>query len=151
MVITIVLCVILCAIFSLIYLFYFNIGPISTNTIFSDDETDSLPYIIPEKKEKSSFVATLKPTAKDSTSNLLYKSKETDCKIYHEIYDSEQFPNSNCCGYGSCVIMCPQHAISISDGMAVISQFCNGCVKCVSVCPRIIIVIVPSDSEANMI
>ena len=46
-----------------------------------------------------------------------------------------------CLGLGSCVGVCPQHAISIVDGIAVVdSRKCVGCGLCAKTCPKGIIV-----------
>ena len=45
-----------------------------------------------------------------------------------------------CLGLGSCVKVCPQGAISIQDGVAVVNQHkCIGCGLCSKTCPKGII------------
>ena len=49
-----------------------------------------------------------------------------------------------CMGYGSCVAVCPEHAISIQDGVAVVNRDrCIGCGLCTKACPKSLIELVP--------
>ena len=49
-----------------------------------------------------------------------------------------------CLGLGTCVRACPEHAIKIIDGVAVVSRSkCIGCGVCVKACPKGIIELVP--------
>lgn len=49
-----------------------------------------------------------------------------------------------CIGYGSCVKVCSQNAISIENGIAVIDrEKCGGCGECALACPKKLIKIVP--------
>lgn len=53
-----------------------------------------------------------------------------------------------CTGYGDCKAVCPFGAIEIIDGIAVVNpDKCKACGKCVAVCPRHLIVLVPYDKE----
>ena len=47
-----------------------------------------------------------------------------------------------CIGKGDCAAACPQRAITIMNGTAVISNFCIGCGKCIPLCPKGIIQLV---------
>lgn len=52
--------------------------------------------------------------------------------------------NYGCLGYGSCVRSCPFDAIHIEDGIAVVDkEACKACGKCVAVCPKHLIELVP--------
>ena len=49
-----------------------------------------------------------------------------------------------CLGYGDCMKVCETQAISIRDGHACVDRSrCTGCGRCVSVCPRNVIGMVP--------
>ena len=51
-------------------------------------------------------------------------------------------------GYGSCVKACPFDAIHIVNGIAVVDKGkCKACGKCVAVCPRHLIEIIPYKSN----
>lgn len=52
-----------------------------------------------------------------------------------------------CMGFGSCVKVCPFDAIHIVDGVAKVDkEKCKACKKCIAVCPRHLIELVPYDS-----
>lgn len=54
-----------------------------------------------------------------------------------------------CMGLGSCVKVCSEDAISISDGIAAIDkEKCLGCGKCVKACPKNLIQLVPDKRTA---
>lgn len=49
-----------------------------------------------------------------------------------------------CLGFGSCVKVCPNFAINVKNGVAVVNKYkCVGCGLCVSACPRGLIELVP--------
>jgi len=53
-----------------------------------------------------------------------------------------------CVGMGSCIKSCKFDAISIVDGVAKVDkEKCTGCMACVSVCPKNLIVMIPYDSH----
>lgn len=52
--------------------------------------------------------------------------------------------DSGCLGYGSCVSACPFDAIHVVDGVAVVDkEKCKACGKCVEVCPKRLISLIP--------
>lgn len=52
--------------------------------------------------------------------------------------------SSGCLGYGSCVKACPFDAIHVVDGVAVVDkEACKACEKCVAVCPKHLISLIP--------
>ena len=54
-----------------------------------------------------------------------------------------------CLGFGSCVAVCPQDAIRVENGVAMVNRKkCVGCGLCVKACPRGLIELVP---EANRV
>ena len=56
-----------------------------------------------------------------------------------------------CLGYGSCKKACPFGAIEIVNGIArVDEEKCKACGKCVAVCPRHLIELVPYDSDMRV-
>ncbi len=49
-----------------------------------------------------------------------------------------------CLGFGSCVAVCPEQAISVFEGVAVVNRNrCVGCGLCAKACPRGLITLVP--------
>lgn len=56
--------------------------------------------------------------------------------------------NSGCLGYGSCVKECPFDAIHVVNGVAVVDrEACRACGRCVAVCPRQLISLVPYEAK----
>lgn len=56
--------------------------------------------------------------------------------------------NYGCIGFGSCVAACPQDAIRVVDGVAVVNRKkCVGCGLCVKACPRGLIELVPEHNR----
>lgn len=53
-----------------------------------------------------------------------------------------------CCGFGSCVKVCPFDAIHIVNGIAVVDrEACKACGKCVEKCPRHLIQLIPYEQK----
>ena len=53
-----------------------------------------------------------------------------------------------CLGFGSCAAVCPQNAIRVIDGVAVVNRNrCVGCGLCVKACPRGLIELVPESKH----
>ncbi len=56
-----------------------------------------------------------------------------------------------CLGFGSCARACPFGAIEMRDGLAVVHpELCRGCAKCVAVCPRKLIRLVPASAKVHV-
>ncbi len=54
--------------------------------------------------------------------------------------------NYGCLGFGTCVKACPFDAIHIVDGIAVVDkEACKACSKCIAVCPKHLIELVPKN------
>ncbi len=56
-----------------------------------------------------------------------------------------------CLGFGDCVRTCPQGAIQIRDGVAVVSVACIGCRACANQCPRNVIRMVPVKAQRMLL
>ena len=57
-----------------------------------------------------------------------------------------------CLGYGACAHVCPQNAIRIEDGLAIVDKrLCVGCGKCVAACPRKLIALVPAKATIHVL
>lgn len=64
------------------------------------------------------------------------------CAVIASVYGSVGGCNYMCIGSGDCASACPQKAIRIVNGTAVITNFCTGCGECIPVCPKGIIQLV---------
>lgn len=81
--------------------------------------------------------------------NANYNFDDTeDCRIAYLApgHGSKKCP-FGCSGFGSCAKACPFDAIRIIDGLAVVDrEKCQACGKCVDVCPKKLIEIIPDDA-----
>ncbi len=57
----------------------------------------------------------------------------------------------SCYGLGTCVTVCPNNAISLVDGVAVVNEDkCISCGQCVAICPQHIITMIPDNSAVEV-
>lgn len=68
-----------------------------------------------------------------------------DCRLFKEIYENVSDCTWGCIGFGSCINYCPQDAISIKNGTAVINSNCTGCGLCIDTCPNGLIALIPKE------
>lgn len=56
--------------------------------------------------------------------------------------------NSGCLGFGTCAKVCPFDAIQVVNGVAVVDkEKCKACGKCIAVCPKKLISLVPYEAK----
>ena len=80
-----------------------------------------------------------------AVNQMVYEGVES-CKMAAQLYGGEKSCHFGCLGLGDCAKQCPYHAIKICDGVAVVNpDICKACKKCVSVCPKGIIDLVPKN------
>lgn len=66
------------------------------------------------------------------------------CAACNKFYNGSKTCTSGCLGYGDCVRVCPENAISIVGKIAVVNRAkCIGCGKCVKECPNDLIALRP--------
>lgn len=72
----------------------------------------------------------------------------SDC-ITQSVFDNGKKACSfGCLGMGSCVEVCPYHAIKVVDGVAIANKaLCEACGLCVNTCPKKIIELIPKSSK----
>lgn len=59
--------------------------------------------------------------------------------------------NSGCLGYGTCTQVCPFDAIHVKSGVAVVDkEKCKACGKCVEVCPKHLISLIPYSNTVQV-
>lgn len=83
-------------------------------------------------------------SSKEFSSRRLDYTGLKDCRLFHDLYQSEFDCLYQCIGFGSCVAQCPQQAIRIQNGTALVTEGCIGCGRCVDICPKNVIELFPS-------
>ena len=70
-----------------------------------------------------------------------------DCLAASRLLGGYMTCQYGCLGFGNCVKKCPQDAISIQNGVAMVDRDnCVGCGICLDACPKGVIEIIPKDS-----
>lgn len=70
-----------------------------------------------------------------------------NCAIIAKFYGSLTEDGNDCIGYGDCVAACPQQAIEIQGGTAIVTDACCGCGSCVATCPKNLIALFPKKQK----
>lgn len=99
-----------------------------------------------ETVKKVAFVA-CKAHCEDVSLDYDYYGVE-DCRMLSFVPNGgPKSCNDGCLGFGSCVSVCQFDAISVKDGVAVVDrEKCKACGKCVEVCPKHLISLIPYDA-----
>jgi Na+-translocating ferredoxin:NAD+ oxidoreductase subunit B len=75
----------------------------------------------------------------------------TDCAAAAAVGGGDKACRYGCLGYGTCVRVCPAHAIEVVNGVArVHPDLCISCGQCVAACPRGIIRMVPQSRRIHV-
>lgn len=148
MFITILVSVVVLLVVGGLSFFVFSERGLTCNSVFSQDEVDYVPYIIPKFEKNSGLKAVVKcsPNRTFSHKRLEYDGM-TDCRLFIETYGTEEYCQWGCPGYGTCVSYCPQDAIIIKNDTAIITESCNGCGLCLDHCPQNLIDLVPRNKD----
>lgn len=115
-------------------------GTLASELSFADSWIDDAPRHFGRKAVISSF---------DSGNRRLVYKGERNCALFYSVYNSEYDSPDKCIGFGDCVERCPQKAISIQDGRAVVGVLCNGCGACIDACPVSLISLVPAERRGE--
>mgnify|MGYP002624832299 CR=1 FL=1 len=116
---------------------------LATELHFDEEKQDS------NLQSDFSKVAVIEKTSETPPEKRLVYKGEKNCRLFHQIYRSEYKDPTVCIGFGDCVAVCPQEAITIKHNVATVSKMCNGCGKCISSCPENIISLVPSQKKSQ--
>ncbi len=74
------------------------------------------------------------------------------CQAVSMMYAGDSACAYGCLGYGDCAAACPEHAISICNGLATVNDaLCVGCGICAKACPKGVIAIVPADQSHHVL
>ena len=86
-------------------------------------------------------------TCSATTKTAEYDGVQT-CAAASMIFGGANSCRFGCLGYGDCAAACPNNAICLTDGIAIIdTSRCLGCTICASVCPKRIISMVPQETK----
>lgn len=121
------------------------------NYLFADDELKHIACKKTELIEKPFRAVVLCHPDKTFESRRMEYNGIMDCSIFDRLYQTEYDCIYQCLGFGSCQKVCPQQAITIINGTAVVQEGCIGCGRCVDVCPKNIIKLVSVDSQDQII
>lgn len=73
------------------------------------------------------------------------------CSATERFYNGKGVCRTGCDGLGDCAAVCPEHAICIVNGVAVVNEDkCVACGKCVATCPNHLIVIRPAKQKVDV-
>ena len=74
-----------------------------------------------------------------------------DCMAAARLLDGFMECKYGCLGFGNCVMACPEHAISVVDGIATVDEDnCIGCGICADACPKHVISIIDKDTKVRV-
>ena len=85
-------------------------------------------------------------TCEASKDKLEYAGIES-CRMAVQVFGGPKACSYGCVGFGDCLRECPFDAISMRDGVAYVDpDKCHACKKCVAICPKHLISLVPKHS-----
>jgi NAD-dependent dihydropyrimidine dehydrogenase PreA subunit len=150
MIVVISLCVLACILSVLAYFVtLYGITESSFKMLCSQDEYEIINnnYIPPYATKNTQKAAVMCRDYKDVNRKRVDYKGFADCRMFKKTYETEYYCKSSCSGFGSCLSVCPQNAISLQNGIAIISDSCNGCGLCLDVCPQHLIKLVGADKD----
>lgn len=102
---------------------------------------------VEEKERMVAFVA-CKAHCEDITVDYEYTGSE-DCRMLSFVPNGgPKSCNNGCLGYGTCASVCPFDAIHVDNGVAVVDrEKCKACGKCIEVCPKKLISLIPYKAQ----
>ena len=88
----------------------------------------------------------------DATTRKFDYHGEKSCRIANMIYNGDKACNFACLGYGDCVAVCPQNAITIENGVAKVDpESCIGCGICARTCPNKVISLIEDTARVAVL
>lgn len=86
-----------------------------------------------------------------SVRKIMQIDADWSCKGINHLYGGKMLCRYGCIGQGDCQEVCPQNAIDINDGLAVIKKdLCVGCGICKDACPKGLISIHPKKQNIQV-
>lgn len=81
---------------------------------------------------------------KDCAKTIMTYEGAQSCKMAVQLFYGDKACDFGCLGLGDCARTCPQNAIMLCNGVAVVSpDACIACKKCITTCPKGIITLMP--------
>lgn len=103
-----------------------------------------------EECEKKTAVVRCRGTAGVTAKRFTYDGLPT-CQAAALLLGGDNSCRFGCLGYGDCAAVCDNGGIRVVDGVArVDGRLCTACGKCVKICPRSIIELLPEHSTVPM-
>lgn len=128
-----------------------NGAAINLCTPGGDSVSASLSKILgtkPRKVDKKTAMILCNGSKKHTGTGMQYQGIKT-CAGANMLFGGDSTCSYGCLGYGDCADACDYDAITIKDGLAIINPIkCTACGKCVNVCPKQILALMPSETGA---
>ncbi len=119
----------------------------NTDLLFSPMEKNYVSRIVDNNVQTSDQRAlVLCNPSKEKNPRLLYNGIK-NCALIASSYGSLTQNENDCIGFGDCVLACPQNAIVIQNGTALVTNECCGCGSCVDACPKNLIKMFPKTQK----
>ena len=137
---------VLAGIFILTFVYYlsaFFSGQYGKTTIDAEEKsvyTLRKKLLIPASDQKSIRTVILCNRIPPSIPQRYRSIGYTDCRTLNAVFNGDLMCELGSLGLGSCAKLCPNNAIILKNGMICITNACDGCGKCLSVCPKKLIV-----------
>lgn len=146
MIFTILFSILLCICFSLLIFFHYSFLKHNSEDGVGERESTFMNSV--ERLAENKKVAVIKCShIRENQKHKLQHYKMIDCRIYLDKYGQDGFCKYGCLGYGTCAAVCPESAIILKNGTAIVTDKCTGCGICVSSCPQKIIEIINPNKD----
>lgn len=87
----------------------------------------------------------------DHVSDKMEYQGQNTCRAVSLMYAGDSACAYGCLGYGDCAAVCPEQAIKVCNGIAVVNEeLCVGCGICARTCPKQVIEIVPQKFKQHV-
>lgn len=101
--------------------------------------------------EKKVALVQCKGNCENTTAKVQYQGLQT-CLAVSQMYAGDGACSYGCLGYGDCAAACPEKAIKVVDGVAIVNPAaCVGCGICANTCPKHVIAIVPAKAKHHVL
>ncbi len=128
-----------------------NISPTQCPVGSSEDAGRIADYLGILTKEEKNRIALIRCSGTRSVAAHSPYNGIADCQFAVLVAGGAKGCDYGCLGLASCARACPFNAIEIRDGLAVVHpERCVGCEKCVEICPKGLITLVPAAVEVHV-